>query len=147
MTSQPSFGQVVVLGIAVATFPLAAVALLVGGPVAGGAVLAFGWLLAVPLVAVLASWMGLLRRDDEDAPGVAGQRDEEVDPLEALKDRYARGEIDDDEFERRVDRLVELDGVEVPDGLTGEALGDDTPETDELEGETDAEDREPAFEQ
>jgi len=34
------------------------------------------------------------------------------DPLTTLKRRYADGELTDEEFERRVDRLVELDEVE-----------------------------------
>lgn len=153
VTTQPTFGQVVVIGLAVGTFPLAAAALLLSGPVAAGAVLAFGWLLAVPLVALLASSMGILTRDDERETAMAGAGDEELDPLEALKDRYARGEIDDAEFDRRLDRLVELDGVEVPDELGPEALDPDPTASDpagEGDGEagTDdaAEDREPAFE-
>jgi len=143
VTTQPTFGQVVVLGIAVATVPLAAVALLVGGPVAAGAVVAFGWLLAVPLVALLASSMGLLRRDDGDGPGMAGAGDDEVDPLEALKERYARGEIDEEEFERRLSTLVELDDVEMPDDLS---VADRSGPERADETDDDAADREPAFE-
>ena len=34
------------------------------------------------------------------------------DPLATLRERYARGEIDDVEFERRVERLVETEDAE-----------------------------------
>lgn len=38
--------------------------------------------------------------------------DTDDDPLTTLKNRYAAGEVSDEEFERRVDRLIELDEVE-----------------------------------
>jgi len=34
------------------------------------------------------------------------------DPLSILRERYARGEIDEAEFERRVERLLETDSIE-----------------------------------
>lgn len=42
---------------------------------------------------------------------------EAVDPLKTLQDRYARGEIDDEEFERRLDRLVEMENLELADAV------------------------------
>ena len=38
-------------------------------------------------------------RDDEEPT--------QPDPLETLKDRYAAGELSDEEFERRLDRLLD----------------------------------------
>ncbi|QLG28744.1 SHOCT domain-containing protein [Halorarum halophilum] len=49
------------------------------------------------------------RRRAEDAEGTA---DPEADALEILRDRYARDEIDEAEFERRVDALLRTESVE-----------------------------------
>ena len=49
----------------------------------------------------------------------AEDRDEETtaeDPMEELRQRYARGELTEDEFERKVERLLETEDVEVPAG-------------------------------
>jgi uncharacterized membrane protein len=43
-----------------------------------------------------------------EAPSAA----EGYDPVELLRERYARGELDDDEFERRVEALVETEGAQ-----------------------------------
>lgn len=36
-----------------------------------------------------------------------------MDPLETLKHRYAEGDLSEEEFERRLDRLVALEDVEL----------------------------------
>ncbi|MCU4750817.1 SHOCT domain-containing protein [Halobacteria archaeon AArc-curdl1] len=56
---------------------------------------------------VLPAVMGLVklyeRRQEQAAP------EEDEDPLEALRERYARGELSDTEFERKLDRLLETE--------------------------------------
>ncbi|WP_121822089.1 SHOCT domain-containing protein [Halostella salina] len=53
---------------------------------------------------------------DLDAVGATDDAGEQAaaedDPLTVLRDRYARGEIGRDEFERRLDDLLETDPVE-----------------------------------
>lgn len=75
---------------------------LFAGLLAAGGVLPVSAFLAVlvAVVAVYALWIGARwwrLRDRED----------ERDPVETLKERYAAGELSEAEFERRLDRLVE----------------------------------------
>ncbi len=48
--------------------------------------------------------------------GEENDRERSGDPaLDALRERYARGDIDEDEFERRLDRLLETEDAETVD--------------------------------
>jgi uncharacterized membrane protein len=78
----------------------------------------FGYIVIVPIVAILfgdgddiAEWW-----DDETASETAATEPEDdgmaSDPLRTLRDRYARGELTDEEFDRRLDRLLETETVE-----------------------------------
>lgn len=73
-------------------------------------VLALGWLVLVPLVGMLT--------DAVSFDGESGSSEE--DPLAVLRDRYARDEISEAEFERKVDRLLETEDVEVPTAASDE---------------------------
>ncbi len=60
--------------------------------------------------------------DGDDA--TSGERDT-VDPaLDALRQRYARGEIDEAEFERKLDRLLETEDAETVDTAGSEDVSD-----------------------
>lgn len=78
------------------------------------AILALGWFVLVPLVDeggdLILEWMARDRTNDSSAPN----RDR-PEALTTLRDRYARGEIDELEFERRLERLLDtetMDAVE-----------------------------------
>ncbi|WP_226012301.1 SHOCT domain-containing protein [Halomicrobium salinisoli] len=60
---------------------------------------------AVPLAAGLARWY---EERDEESPDDESA-DESGDALEQLRARYARGEIDEAEFEHRLERLLETE--------------------------------------
>ena len=64
--------------------------------------------IGVGFVAWLARQTGLIGDAEDDAA-------DEPDPLKTLLNRYARGEIDETEFERRLDVLVETDGLDLAD--------------------------------
>lgn len=98
--------------IAVLTLP---VGILVGWAVgfeAAAVVFVVGWLALVPGLAVLRDWLG----DEENpAAGAGTAMEPRENPLETLRERYARGEIGDAEFERRLEELVATeDGPERP---------------------------------
>lgn len=60
-----------------------------------------GFVVVLPLVALVF--------DTDDADGAAPERD---DPLLILRERYARGELTDEQFERKVDRLIETEELD-----------------------------------
>ncbi|MFC6904069.1 SHOCT domain-containing protein [Halalkalicoccus tibetensis] len=78
------------------------------------------WLLALAMLLGAGYWWQTGRnpvsatldavRGDEEPPASreppAGARTADDDPLVVLRDRYARGEITEEEFERRLDRLL-----------------------------------------
>lgn len=81
-------------------------------------IFAFGFGVVVPLVAVLyEDWDGDWfdegdRSDDSNAEGTS---EKHHDSLTTLRDRYARGDLTDEQFERKLERLLEtetLDDIE-----------------------------------
>jgi len=114
---------------AVATLPLGILAFMFFGTQAAVAVFVVGWLLLVPVSAILAGpqWAGLAGDDLEavaetqevaselDSGGRGESDDDATDPIDELRDRYARGEIDEVELERRLDALLETERLDPSD--------------------------------
>ncbi|MXR41890.1 SHOCT domain-containing protein [Halobaculum sp. WSA2] len=93
------------------------------------AALLFGYIVVVPITAMLfgdeddiEEWWdeeakGVEGLDDADRGTDARPEDPPADPdtrdaLETLRDRYARGELTDEQFERKLDRLLETESLE-----------------------------------
>ncbi|ELY57155.1 hypothetical protein C491_11658 [Natronococcus amylolyticus DSM 10524] len=92
--------------IGVVTFALLSLVGLAGLEALAGVIAIVGWFLLVPLFLFWGEEIADIALGDDSKP------DHTVDdPFEELKRRYAVGEIDDEEFERRIDRLVGIDGA------------------------------------
>lgn len=95
--------------VAVVTLPAAALAGIFVGTETAAVVAVVGWLFLVPVLAILS---------DEEILSVEEEQEEATesasDPLETLRERYARGDIDEAAFERRLERLLETEDVDLP---------------------------------
>lgn len=91
---------------AVTTLPVGILAALFLGWDAAVVVFVVGWFLLVPLFGVLSETEVVRSETEDEAPASS--------PLDELRDRYARGDIDEVEFERRLERLLETEDVELP---------------------------------
>ncbi|NGM67651.1 SHOCT domain-containing protein [Natronolimnobius sp. AArcel1] len=70
-----------------------------------------GWLLLLPLLAISREFV--VESSDDPNRGSHESADTSLGALETLKKRYAEGEIDEHEFERKVDTLVGTEDIEM----------------------------------
>ena len=107
--------------VALATFFVAAMQVVNGLPVETVAeTLVVGWVLATPVAALLL-WP---TPSFLPTPGDGGS-DSDSDPLARLKRRYADGDIDAEEFERRVETILTADATVRDDAdVTGRGDGE-----------------------
>ncbi|ELZ17933.1 hypothetical protein C477_12032 [Haloterrigena salina JCM 13891] len=126
------------LFVAILTLALTSLAGLAGLEALAGVITIVGWFVLTPILLFWGEEVALLLETDESTDATrTGDPDAESDPLEELKRRYAAGEIDDAEFERRLERLVAVD--EIPDGAIGTGTADAATETEPLEHARDRE--------
>ncbi|AGB37812.1 SHOCT domain-containing protein [Natronococcus occultus] len=99
--------------LAIVTFAVVSIVSLIGLETVGVLIAIVGWFLLVPLFLFWGEEIAdlvLEERTPEPASETVPSSTSESDgALEELKRRYAAGEIDDDEFERRLERLVGVD--------------------------------------
>lgn len=70
-----------------------------------------GFFILIPLIWVLGDSFPLV--DTTAGPEAKGRTERsDTNPVRELRERYVRGEIDDAEFDRRLDRLLETEDVE-----------------------------------
>ena len=70
-------------------------------------IFAVGFAVVVPLVALALGETDAPTGTEPESP--SDRTDEDETPLDRLKRRYAEGEISDEEFERRLERLLETE--------------------------------------
>ncbi|MFP8957325.1 SHOCT domain-containing protein [Natrialbaceae archaeon A-CW3] len=107
------------LFVAIATFFTAGLLAIIGFQTVVAMVAFVGWFFLTPVFLFwgeeIAAWLYGYETDEDDATqttrGTASHAEQvpEDDPLERLKHRYATGELSDEEFEHRLDRLIEVD--------------------------------------
>ncbi|MFW6376642.1 MAG: SHOCT domain-containing protein [archaeon] len=91
--------------IAVVTLPIGILLFVVGMETVAIATFVIGWFLLVPVLAILGDTLS--SETDESATG--------EDPLEVLRERYAKGEISESAFERQVEQLLATEDLDVGD--------------------------------
>lgn len=89
--------------------------------------LLFGYIVVIPATAMLFGdeedieehWDGTVGRSSSETDEETAETDrtetqdrDTSDALDTLRDRYARGELTDEQFERKLDRLLETETVE-----------------------------------
>ncbi|MFC7097301.1 SHOCT domain-containing protein [Halobaculum marinum] len=73
---------------------------------------------------VVGRWVRLRRADGTDDAADTASGEADADPVERLKRRYADGEVSDEEFERRIDRLLDADSRFEAGEVDGNEAGD-----------------------
>lgn len=69
-----------------------------------------GFFVVIPLIALLGEALPVV---ESEVDGVEVEREPSADgPIDDLRSRYARGELTDEEFERRLERLLETEDAE-----------------------------------
>jgi len=89
-----------------------------------------GWIVVTPI----AQWLARHAESDE-AGDDSDARDEEAAALDELRGRYARGDIGEAEFERRVERLLETESVDDASSHYGPDDGPDGQSTTGADGD------------
>jgi uncharacterized membrane protein len=86
------------------------------------AALLFGYVVVVPMVALLfgdeddvREWWTEDEIDPETLEEAEAEEPSATDALERLRDRYAAGELTDEQFERKLDRLLDTESLEDAD--------------------------------
>ncbi len=96
--------------LSVLTFGLTAFFAVVGLEFLVPTTFVLGFFVVVPLVALLGDALPMV---ESETDGVEVEREPTGDgPIDELRARYARGELTDEEFERRLERLLETEDAE-----------------------------------
>lgn len=101
--------------LSVLTFGLTAFFAVVGLEFLVPTTFVLGFFIVVPLVALLGDSLPIVESEGDDGERVGVSDDLGDGPIAELRARYARGELTDAEFERRLERLLETEDVEAGD--------------------------------
>ncbi|WP_132059077.1 SHOCT domain-containing protein [Halorussus amylolyticus] len=109
--SSVQFDRKTLLGVlSVLTFGLTALTAVAGLEFLTPAIFVLGFFIVVPLVALLGDSLPIV---EDETDGASGERKSAADdPVDELRSRYASGELTHEEFERRLERLLETEDIE-----------------------------------
>jgi len=114
----PTFEKKRLIGlIAILSFGVTSLSAVLSFGVLGPAAFILGFFVLIPLVVLLGDDFPLVGTEEPTEESVSAAKD---DPLATLRERYATGEIGEEEFERKLDRLLETEELTggVEDGPT-----------------------------
>lgn len=125
-----TFGEKLTAATPIATLGVALALHFTGYDMWWGALI-LGWVVLTPLVAILAGdWGGHAHANDDVGAAIERRIAREIDPedgtatsggdprwrredaLDVLRTRYADGDLDEETFERKVERLLETESIE-----------------------------------
>ncbi|MGB9954523.1 SHOCT domain-containing protein [Haloarcula marismortui] len=100
------------------------------GNILAPASIILGWFILAPLVGLLGSKLPMVEPPEGEPETDDGDTtipsESAVDPVDQLRERYARGELTDSEFERRLDRLLETEPLSANSGTENKARETDS---------------------
>jgi len=106
-----------------------------------------GFVVLLPLVGILGDRLPFITAGEDDATdsavtdrgiGEPNGSDDRDGQITTLRERYARGEIDESEFEHRLEALLETEDIDAAPGTSREGVTDHEGPTDhERDGATD----------
>lgn len=110
--SREGFGRLQLIGVvAVLSFGLTALLSVAGMTPLVPIPFILGFFIIIPLIALLGERFPLVESSKDQSEQTPLPRPER-NPVETLRDRFARGKISQKEFERRLDYLVATEGLE-----------------------------------
>jgi uncharacterized membrane protein len=108
--SLPTFSKRRLAGlIAILSFGLSSLFAVLGLGTVVSVTFILGFFILLPLIGLLGSDFPLVESSDDEPSADETTHDE--DPLTTLRQRYANGEIDEAEFERRLELMLETEDV------------------------------------